>query len=49
MTTPATIQEAVRRIAEGFSPRAIILFGSQTRGAARPVAREGRVLYQRVA
>lgn len=36
MVTEATIQEAVRRIAEQFHPVKVILFGSQARGTAGP-------------
>jgi len=34
-STPATIEEMVRRIAQGFSPERIILFGSHARGEAQ--------------
>ena len=35
-TVQEQIQEAVRRIVEGFSPEKIILFGSHARGTAGP-------------
>lgn len=36
MTPDEAIQEATRRIAEGFDPTRIILFGSRARGTADP-------------
>ena len=34
--SPAVLDDMVRRIAEGFSPDKIILFGSRARGDAKP-------------
>jgi len=34
MVAPSVLQEAVKRLVEGFEPTRIILFGSQARGTA---------------
>jgi len=34
MVRDSVLQEAVRRLVDGFAPRAVILFGSQARGDA---------------